>query len=337
MEHSEIRTDLIDQPEKRRFLISYTQARNRYTNRSITRKFIYYYGKRTSPPSKNQFLNVLNNVLQDIPDKKLFGQGKNDASIIQPIELRRIVLTRLNVIQRRQNGSEYLKDLDEDPNKNTQGSINEVEIFKKFGNESIFKTEESAKTTCILGSSFSGKTTLLVTELNKLDPNEYDKIILFTESTNSIPLKKLDPDLNIIILSNFVPKVVKFLKDINEKTKNRFKFLCILDDVIELKGKVFTKMILTMRNSGISTIVLLQYVKIITPSTRNSLHDYYITQLRNEDWEYVLRAFLGSHFRELLNEKGSYAKLAEIVKEYMNGKLLHYDQRRDEIEFYTRR
>jgi hypothetical protein len=91
-----------------------------------------------------------------------------------------------------------------------------------------------------------------------------------------------------------------------------------------------------MRNSNISTCVLLQHVKLITPSSRNSLHNYYITGLRIEDWEYMLRAFLASFFRSTLNEKGSYGKLAERVKEYMTGKVLHYDQRKDVINYYLR-
>ena len=62
--------------------------------------------------------------------------------------------------------------------------------------KSIFAAEEeSANTKVFLAPSFSGKTTLMVEELNKLTPkelDEYDKILLFTESVASAPLKKLD-------------------------------------------------------------------------------------------------------------------------------------------------
>lgn len=330
---SDVQINVIDDKESKTFVISYT-ANNRYTKRDNTRKFKYYYGTKKDVPSINVLTTILKEILGGFDDKKLFGTRKNDPYALQPKEIRAMMTKKLKNLNRSHRGRLLMTDMEQNKY-NVTKPTKEFDI-KKWKSESIFKPEDSAKTTCILGSSFTGKTTLLVRELNKLNPKDYDRIVLFTESTNSNPLKDLNKKLQVQVFDRFCTAIPKLLKDINTETKNKFKFLLILDDVIELKNRTFSKMILTMRNSNISTCVLLQHVKLITPSSRNSLHNYYITGLRIEDWEYMMRAFLASFFRSILNEKGSYGKLAERVKEYMTGKVLHYDQRKDEVNFYLR-
>jgi hypothetical protein len=62
----------------------------------------------------------------------------------------------------------------------------------------------------------------------------------------------------------------------------------------------------------------------------------YFINLKTLDYEYILRSFLASHFRTLLNEKGSYTKLSEMVKEYCKNTIIYYDNRKDKLEFYLR-
>lgn len=330
---SDVQINVLDDKEKKTYNISYT-SNNRYTKRDNTRKFKYYYGTKSDVPSVNVLTTILREIIDGFDDRKLFGTRKSDPYAIQPKDIRAMMTKKLKNLNRSHRGRLLMTDMDQ--NKYNVAKPTQSFDIKKWRSESIFKPEDSAKTTCILGASYTGKTSLLVRELNKLHPNDYDRIVLFTESTNACPLKELNKKLGIQIFDRFCTTIPKLLKDINTQTKNKFKFLLVLDDVVELRNKTFTKLILTMRNSNISTCVLIQYEKLITPSTRNSMHDYYITGLRNEGYEYMLRAFLGSFFREILNEKGSYGKLAERVKEYMTGKILHYDQRKNEIEFYLR-
>lgn len=213
---------------------------------------------------------------------------------------------------------------------------------------SVFAPEETGNTKVFLAPSFSGKTTLLVNELNRLSEEnlkEYDKIILFTESVASAPLKHLKKHVldKILIYDRFVPKILKLFKRINTVTRNRFKFLIMMDDCIALRGSDVQKMILTLRNVNISTVICIQYSKLLAPSQRQSIHDYFIMNLRLEDLEYILSGFIGSHFREKLAEEGDSAAmsdriqvLAEKARNRLKDRILHFDQRHDQIHIYLR-
>lgn len=215
--------------------------------------------------------------------------------------------------------------------------------------ESLFKCEvESANTKVFLAPSFSGKTTLLVTELNKLSPKEleeYDKIVLFTESTSAAPLRLLDKRVlkKMMIYDRFVPQLVRIFKKINTVTKNRFRFLLLMDDCIDLKGGLLIKLILTLRNVNISTVICIQYSKLLSRSQRQSIHDYYMMNMKLEDLEYLMSGFLAPHFRELFEGEGisdvnkmNYRQLAEKAKDRLKDKILHFDQRHDKIEIFNR-
>ena len=234
-------------------------------------------------------------------------------------------------------GKTLLNDYDKKQDDEPEGQTSQKIDYSKWSKDSIFKPEDSGKTTAIIGPSFSGKSTLFVNELNKLKPDDYDKIIIFTESPNAEPLQKINKKLNVKIFDRFVSNIVKVLKDIYQETNNRFKFFVAFDDVINLKqDNLFSKLILIMRNSNISTCVITQYIKLMTPGVRNSLHSMYFINLKTLDYEYILRSFLASHFRTLLNEKGSYTKLSEMVKEYCKGSIIYYDNRKDKLNFYLR-
>ena len=230
------------------------------------------------------------------------------------------------------------------------GGIEQNEIFP---NKSMFAPEEeSANTKAFIAPSFSGKTTLMVNELNKLtqeELDEYDKIVLFTESTSSTPLKALSKQVKdkLLIFDRFIPQLVLILKKINNITDNRFKFLLLLDDCLNLKGDVMIKLILTLRNANISTMISVQYSKLLSRAQRQSIHDYYLINLKVEDLEYLMSGFLCDHFRDLFVREGAatqeevnkwhYKKLAEIGRQRLKDKVLHYDQRRDEITVYHKK
>ncbi len=198
------------------------------------------------------------------------------------------------------------------------------------------KASDSGRTKLILGSSFSGKTHFLVEQLNRLPLDCYDRIFLFTESPNAEPLKKLNPRLNIKIITGYIPKIVNLLRKINFESNNAFQFLVILDDVVSgIRKGTMVKQLLTMRNSNISTCMLLQYPKLITPAMRNSVHDVYVTQLRADDWVFMLKNFIGALIAPYFNES-NYNKLNELIKAYMQPmeRVLHFDQVHDTIAIF---
>ncbi|MHC4621952.1 MAG: ATPase/DNA packaging protein [Planctomycetota bacterium] len=134
-------------------------------------------------------------------------------------------------------------------------------------------TTETGSTFLLLGATKSGKTTFLVDELNKLDPGAYDLIVLFTNSPHATPLSRLRPDLNTVVVEGFRPEVVTALRQKNIATKNRFRFMTILDDVIDAKhNSTLNAQMLFFRNSGISTTFIVQDVKMVSRQARGQIN-----------------------------------------------------------------
>lgn len=227
-----------------------------------------------------------------------------------------------------------------------------------FPAESIFSVDpNTANTKVFFAPSRSGKTTLMVRELNKLvrnskknfDPEEgIKKIVLFTESTNAQPLKHLDKILKdgtiMTIYDRFVPRILHFLTHLNSITDNKYRFLLILDDVLNLRSSDMVKSILTLRNCGISTCIVIQYIKLIAPSQRHSIHDYYVFNLTLPDWEYFIKEFAGDLIRTYMEEelgdpnshKYTPFDIARRMRSRLEDRILHYSQVENKIAIYKK-
>lgn len=162
-------------------------------------------------------------------------------------------------------------------------------------------------TAFIVGGSSSGKTTLLVQALQNIlehRPDRYDVILVFSESISAEPLKNwLDHEGSnkVHFFPTFMPELVTLMVEINKATDNRYGVLVVLDDCLEgLRGKTTSKLINIYRNSGISTIISIQYCKFVTPAMRSSFHRVYITGARNsENRKQILDMFVKGHLRDL--------------------------------------
>lgn len=228
-----------------------------------------------------------------------------------------------------------------------QSQIDNVSV--PFSKTSIFIPEETGVTYAVLGKSFCGKTTFVVSQLNLLTPEElrkYNAIIMFTESPHAAPLGDVSPAVRkkMIVMDCFCPTVLKMLKKVNDGTGNRFKFLTIFDDILNLRGGLMTKSILTLRNSNISTVISVQYEKVLNPAQRASIHNVYLVSLRAEAWLFMLQGYLLGNFKDLLpaisaHNKGKGLKptlIAQILRESLNDYIVHYDQRKDGLTIYQR-
>lgn len=303
---------------------------NQYTGHPNLRVVHLSYARRSDEHDEDEIRIAAEEVMKELTEDEVFGRSNTDPHRIKLAEIKRRILSLLRKRQKMIRLKASAKASDPSAKYNF-----ERDESPKFG---IFwkAHEDSAKTKCILGSSFSGKTHFLVDELNKLPVTKtrvYDKIILFTESPNSEPVKRLKPALEVLVVPMYVPKIVQLLRSVNQKSKNHFRFLIILDDVVSgIRAGTFLKQILTMRNAQISTCILLQYAKLVTPSARNSFHDYYIVQLRQDDWEYILKQFIGPLVKAVMGHH-KYEELAEMLKTYMQkqGRILHYNQVRDTL------
>ena len=209
---------------------------------------------------------------------------------------------------------------------------------------SIFDPEKTGVTYGVIGKSFSGKTTFLVNEMNKLTPDQlrqYNAIIYFTESMNASPLKNINSSVRerLILTDRFCPKILLALKKINDATRNKFKFLVMFDDILQLRGELLTKCILTLRNSNISSVISIQYEKILSPAQRSSLHNVFLFNLRVPSWDFFLRGFILGNIKELiprLRDEGSIPRIAQLLREVMDDYILYYDQRKDETSLWKK-
>ncbi len=215
----------------------------------------------------------------------------------------------------------------------------------RIPSNSIFTPEPSGTTYAIVGKSFSGKTTFIVNQLNSLTEDqlkEYNAIIFFTESANADPLKFLSPRVKekMILTDRFCPKILQMLKKINDSTHNQFKFLVIFDDILQLRGMLLTKCILTLRNSNISTVISIQYEKLMNPAQRSSVHNMYIFNLHTDSWEYMLKGFVLGSVKEMLPslaEDKRISVVAQKMRQCMDDYILYYDQRKDVISVWDKK
>lgn len=210
---------------------------------------------------------------------------------------------------------------------------------------SIFKPAETGATYSMIGKSKSGKTTFIVNQLNRMTEQEvegYNVIVFFTTSLHANPLKDLAPHVKkrMLMVGRFVPKILQAMKRINDETNNRFKFLIICDDILKLRGDLMSECILTLRNSNISTVISMQYVKLMTPAQRDSVHNIYIFNLKTELWDFMLRGFIFGNVKEEVPPLRPIKRITEaalVMRQIMNPYILYHDQVNDTTEFYNKK
>lgn len=164
---------------------------------------------------------------------------------------------------------------------------------KAMADRDLFRWDGGGKSVLIVGSSFSGKTHLYVEALNELDVGEYDGIVLMTESANAEPLAAIRGDLDVVVMEGWHPEVCEKFKALNDATDNRWRWLVILDDIVDQKhSSTLQKMVLTYRNSGITTAVVIQYPCLVSRASRGNFHEVVITGFRSlEDWDSACKIF----------------------------------------------
>jgi len=150
------------------------------------------------------------------------------------------------------------------------------------------ETKEEKKngvTIAIVGSSGCGKTTMIrkifldeVYSDRGENKNKY-AVTIFTESPKSDALNDLDEA--VAISRNTVdPEIIKYCYQMNLKWDKEYSFVVLLDDCLDIRHKdMIQKMFLTMRNMNVTSMVSLQYIKIIPPSIRTSVYFTFLFNL----------------------------------------------------------
>ena len=125
-------------------------------------------------------------------------------------------------------------------------------------------------------------------------------IILFTTSAKSDAFeeRKVIKNKKFIVDKRGVDEdIINYCYNINLKADKKYRFVVILDDCIHIRyQKMIERMFLTMRNMNISSIISLQYAKLIQPAIRTSVYfTFLFCQNSEEGIEIAVRSWLSCY------------------------------------------
>lgn len=145
---------------------------------------------------------------------------------------------------------------------------------------------------CLIGSSRSGKTTLM-----KHLHREYFKkclTIMFSMNTQAAIYEDLGD--KVLVSPSYHPTLLKEAHEINVAAKNKYPFLFISDDYVDhaiKNDKEVTRLLTIYRNSNMSSIFSFQGNTLMSSSGRNSCNYICIfKQQTPKAWKNVIEEFL---------------------------------------------
>lgn len=200
---------------------------------------------------------------------------------------------------------ELIKNIDKDEPiqidinipKDVKKALKKIKVKKSI---KLNLDKETGNTTFILGSSKMGKTTFLMYIFKKYYQNENFINILFSENKH-ICLYDVDDLIKVGCYNDQCETIISLEHFINSKCNNKYKFLNIYDDIIQLKYKKnFTKSILTYRNALISSIVSTQYSKLVDKGNRTNINNILLFGFNlDESIKPIINEYLGSYFKKI--------------------------------------
>jgi hypothetical protein len=160
----------------------------------------------------------------------------------------------------------------------------------------------------LCGSSRSGKSTAIDHIIDKYFDKDYINV-LHTQSLQSEIYK--DMKKKAIACPFYMPQLIEETYQINTKTNNKYEFLHILDDVVNVKNdKVVMKMLTIMRNSRITCCISAQDLTMFNSIGRGNINFVCLFRM-NSDMaiEKVIKSYLQSWFP-------AHMKMRDMIKRY---------------------
>lgn len=157
--------------------------------------------------------------------------------------------------------------------------------------DSIEPPENGCFSFGLIGSTRSGKTCALLWIWDKWFREQHVSI-MYTGSSQAEIYKPLNK--NTAVSPNFYPEIIKESMTLNMKTKNKYKFLHILDDCLDGKNsKALAKLLCIGRNNGMSTILSAQELTIMNSIGRTNFNFMLLFRLNSQlAVEKVVRNYL---------------------------------------------
>lgn len=153
----------------------------------------------------------------------------------------------------------------------------------------------------IFGSSKSGKSYLLKYLLDKYISGKGVAILSAQNIHNDI---YSNYPRDIIRTDTYSPITIKAAARINKKLNNKYPFTFILDDIIDSKSdNRLESLYLTLRNSKVSVITLLQNVQLLKSTSRSNSNIIIFKKFNNAHTieNYVMKQYIGNYppFKDL--------------------------------------
>lgn len=224
-------------------------------------------------------------------------------------------------------------------------------------NIGLYLTPDTGNTTVILGSSKAGKSTLMMKIYKEYyfkkgyisfvycespQADVYKKWFVKKDKVNSNSAAKKMYNKKPIFVSKpeiRLESVVNSQHKVNIESENKFKFLNMIDDIIDLNtgstnSQVLNRLMLTLRNSNISSIICLQYSNLMSKMARANVNNIYMTKFNSDEAiKVVVDTYLGSFITNLYGPLTDSEKIAwyrEVTKNYS---FIHVIPQECRIEF----
>ena len=183
--------------------------------------------------------------------------------------------------KRKREETEESSDVDESNQDDQKTWIPLHEVIIKAKGKMQSHEKKNGITFAFMGSSGCGKSTVIskifIEKIfgKKATKERGDKeylIEIFTMSAKSDAFKELPKDV-LVDTKGMDEDNINFCYHMNENYDKKYNFFLMLDDVLDIRYKdMIQRMFLTMRNTNISSLVSLQYPKLIPVSIRTSVY-----------------------------------------------------------------
>lgn len=179
----------------------------------------------------------------------------------------------------------------------------EIEIPQKeikYEPLSIHLDENTGNTGAIIGSSKMGKSTLLMHIYKQYYQREVpEKIIAILFAQNShIPMYKTS---GLITIDRWCKDIIEGEKKIQKFSDNGHEFVNFIDDFIDLdKDMTLKNLLLTLRNSKISSYICLQYANLLNKASRSNVNNIFLFgQNTDEAAQVSVDCWLETYFKKM--------------------------------------
>lgn len=197
------------------------------------------------------------------------------------------------------NNMNKMKNIDlKNINSDIMNAITKIKFNKKI---KLLLDKNTGNSIIILGSSKRGKTSAMMSIYSKYyNKNKY----ISTAFSENIHIKEYKGYKNLLkcrIFNNQSENYIKLEKFINSKCDNKYEFVNLFDDILDLRyNNLIKNLILSYRNAKMSTILALQDPVLLNRNMRQNANNILFFGFNSDDTiEFVINHFLKSHFRKL--------------------------------------